>query len=185
MPFNQVPANHIGALEHQVDQPQYLLPQDIDSLPQQFLGSPQKTPVDGNIPNDVPARENSLGLWKYLNDDSPCLGDNIASNEKLFNITDFSPEWAYSTEHTKVCPFYVILKYHPCFTIVVYFHSNCSILMVMFTSSSDTCYQNHFFYYLSGTSPDRALLQCSEWMYIYNALYRKNCMHKPHELIYL
>ncbi|CAM0905908.1 unnamed protein product [Alopecurus aequalis] len=98
---NIVPANHVGALEHQGDQRQYLLPQDLDSLPQQFLSSSERTPVD-NIPNDVPGRENSLGLWKYLNDDSPCLGDNIVSNEKFFNITDFSPEWACSTEHTKI-----------------------------------------------------------------------------------
>ncbi|XP_047068881.1 calmodulin-binding transcription activator CBT [Lolium rigidum] len=99
---NNVPANHVGALDHQGDQPQYLLTQDLDSISQQFLNSSQKTLVDGNIPNDVPARENSLGLWKYLNDDSPCLGDNIVSNEKFFNITDFSPEWSYSTEHTKI-----------------------------------------------------------------------------------
>jgi len=39
---NNVPANHIGALDHQVDQPQYLLQEDLDSLPQQFLSSPQK-----------------------------------------------------------------------------------------------------------------------------------------------
>jgi hypothetical protein len=106
--LNQAPANHVGALDHQGDQPQYLLTQDLDSISQQFLNSSQKALVDGNIPNDVPARENSLGLWKYLNDDSPCLGDNIVSNEKFFNITDFSPEWSYSTEHTKVCHFYVV-----------------------------------------------------------------------------
>jgi hypothetical protein len=123
---NQVPANNVGALEHQGGQPQYLLTPDLDSLSQQFLSSSQETPVDDNIPSDVPARENSLGLWKYLNDDSPCLGDNIVSNEKLFNITDFSPEWACSTEHTKVCLFYVIL---PRF---VYCHSNCLVMMGMF-----------------------------------------------------
>lgn len=96
--------NHAGALEHQVDQSQYPLTSDLYSQSQQFATSLRKTPVDGDIPNDVPARENSLGLWKYLDDDSPCLGDNIVSNEKIFNITDFSPEWACSTEHTKVCP---------------------------------------------------------------------------------
>uniref|UniRef100_A0ACD5V1C6 Uncharacterized protein n=1 Tax=Avena sativa TaxID=4498 RepID=A0ACD5V1C6_AVESA len=100
--LNQIPANHVGALEHQGDQPQYLLTQDLDSLSQQFLSSSQKTPAESNIPNDVPARENSLGLWKYLDDDSPCLGDNIVNNEKLFKITDFSPEWSCSTENAKI-----------------------------------------------------------------------------------
>ena len=99
---NNVHANHAGALEHQVDQSQYPLTSDLDSQSQQFATSLRKTPVDGDIPNDVPARENSLGLWKYLDDDSPCLGDNIVSNGKIFNITDFSPEWACSTEHTKI-----------------------------------------------------------------------------------
>lgn len=99
---NNVNANHAGALEHQLDQSQYPLTSDLDSQSQQFAISLRKTPVDSDIPNDVPARENSLGLWKYLDDDSPCLGDNIVSNEKIFNITDFSPEWACSTEHTKI-----------------------------------------------------------------------------------
>lgn len=101
-PTNHVPANHVGALKHQGDQLQYLVTLDVDSQSERFVNTLERTPVDSNIPSDVPARENSLGLWKYLDDDSPCLGDNIVSNERLFNITDFSPEWALSTEHTKI-----------------------------------------------------------------------------------
>ena len=136
--------NHAGALEHQVDQSQYPLTSDLDSQSQQFATSLRRTPVDGDIPNDVPARENSLGLWKYLDDDSPCLGDNIVSNGKIFNITDFSPEWACSTEHTKVYPFHVLLNYHSCFTVFVHGHSisNCSVRWKCSTMSSpDTSYE--------------------------------------------
>lgn len=69
-----------------------------------------KTPVSDNMPNDVPARQNSLGLWKYLDDDIS-LDDNPSSGilpteqvtgEIPFQITEISSEWAYCTEDTKV-----------------------------------------------------------------------------------
>ncbi|KAB8105443.1 hypothetical protein EE612_039305 [Oryza sativa] len=111
--LNQVNANHFGALKHQGDQTQSLLASDVDSQSDQFISSSVKSPMDGNtsIPNEVPARQNSLGLWKYLDDDSPGLGDNPSSvpqsfcpvtNERLLEINEISPEWAYSTETTKV-----------------------------------------------------------------------------------
>ncbi|XP_062186861.1 calmodulin-binding transcription activator CBT-like [Phragmites australis] len=109
---NQVSESYFGALKHQADQSPSLLTSDLDSQSKHLASSLLKTPVDGgNIPNDVPPRQNSLGLWKYLNDDIPCLGDNPSSailttqpvtNERLFHITEISPEWAYCTEDTKV-----------------------------------------------------------------------------------
>ncbi|KAL5197132.1 hypothetical protein ABZP36_000644 [Zizania latifolia] len=110
---NQVTADYFGALKHQGDQTQSLVTSDVDSQSDQFISSLVKTPMDGkvSVPNDMPARQNSLGLWKYLDDDSPCLGDNPrtvtesfhpVTSQRIFNITDISPEWAYSTESTKV-----------------------------------------------------------------------------------
>lgn len=135
--LNQVNANHFGALKHQGDQTQSLLASDVDSQSDQFISSSVKSPMDGNtsIPNEVPARQNSLGLWKYLDDDSPGLGDNPSSvpqsfcpvtNERLLEINEISPEWAYSTETTKVV--LLISSKLPCCLVLVSF-LKCSILM--------------------------------------------------------
>ncbi|KAL5197714.1 hypothetical protein ABZP36_001226 [Zizania latifolia] len=110
---NQVTADYFGALKYQGDQTQSVLTSDVDIQSEPFISSLVKTPMDGklSVPNDMPARQNSLGLWKYLDDDNPCLGDNPSSitqslhpvtSERIFNITEISPEWAYSTESTKV-----------------------------------------------------------------------------------
>ncbi|XP_006658566.1 calmodulin-binding transcription activator CBT [Oryza brachyantha] len=110
--LNQVNEDHFGALKHQGDQTQSLLMSDVDSQSDQFTRSLVKSPMDGKVPvpNDVPARQNSLGLWKYLDDESTGLGDNPSLvtqsfrpvTNGLFKITEISPEWAYSTETTKV-----------------------------------------------------------------------------------
>ncbi|XP_062190672.1 calmodulin-binding transcription activator CBT-like [Phragmites australis] len=118
--LNQVSESYFGALKQQANHSPSLLTSDPDSQSKQLANSLVKTPVDCNTPNDVPARQNSFGLWKYLNDDISCIGDNPSSsilttqqvtNERIFHITDISPEWAYCTEDTKVL-------------VVGYFHEN-------------------------------------------------------------
>ncbi|KAL6639293.1 hypothetical protein ACP70R_023023 [Stipagrostis hirtigluma subsp. patula] len=110
--LNQASASYFAALEHQANQSPSLLTSDLDSQSKQHASPLVKTPVDGNNTDDVPARQNSFGQWKkYLEDDSPCLGDNpsspmltsrLVTNERLFHITEISPEWAYCTQDTKV-----------------------------------------------------------------------------------
>ncbi|XP_020084466.1 calmodulin-binding transcription activator 5 isoform X3 [Ananas comosus] len=80
------------------------------------------TSTPDNITNDVFLSQNSLGRWNYLNDDinllddlqleplrseanklATCtLMDQSSNQQPIFNITDVSPGWAYSTEETKV-----------------------------------------------------------------------------------
>lgn len=80
------------------------------------------TSTPDNITNDVFLSQNSLGRWNYMNDDANLLDDlqleplrseankpatctlmDQSSNQQpIFNITDVSPGWAYSTEETKV-----------------------------------------------------------------------------------
>ncbi|TVU39074.1 hypothetical protein EJB05_12477 [Eragrostis curvula] len=108
--LNQVSENYFGAPKHHANQSPFLFTSDLDSQSKQVASSLVKTQPNGSIPHDVPARQNSLGLWKYFEDDVTCLGDNPSStmptrpvtNERIFNITEISPEWAYSTENTKV-----------------------------------------------------------------------------------
>ncbi|CAN6168130.1 unnamed protein product [Urochloa humidicola] len=115
--LNQVSENYYGALKHQVNQTPSVLASDLDSQSKPLANSLTRTPVDGS---DVPARQNSLGLWKYLDDDMTCLGDNPisaipttrpVSDEIPFHIIEISSEWAYCTEDTKVL-------------VVGYFHDN-------------------------------------------------------------
>lgn len=110
--LNQVTGSYFGAPKHHANQSPFLLASDLDSQSKQLASSLAKTPPNGNIPNDVPARQNSLGLWKYFEDDITVLGDNPSSTiptsqpvttERIFHITEISPEWAYCTENTKVC----------------------------------------------------------------------------------
>ncbi|KAL6862149.1 hypothetical protein ACP4OV_016798 [Aristida adscensionis] len=113
--LNQVYTTYFGALKHQETQSPSLKSTQVtsnrDSQSKQPASSFEKTLMDGNIPNDAPARQNSLGLWKYLDDDISSLGVNPSStllttqpmtNKNLFHITEISPEWAYCTEDTKV-----------------------------------------------------------------------------------
>uniref|UniRef100_A0A0D9WYY6 CG-1 domain-containing protein n=1 Tax=Leersia perrieri TaxID=77586 RepID=A0A0D9WYY6_9ORYZ len=106
--LNQVTADHFKALKNQGDQTHSLFTSNVDFQSDQFISSLVKSSMDGKVsdPNDVPARQNSLGLWKYLDDDNPGLEDNPGSvtqtNKTLFKITEISPECAYSTETTKV-----------------------------------------------------------------------------------
>lgn len=110
--LNQVPESYFGSLKHQANHCPSLLTPDLDSQSKQFANSLMKAPVYDNMPNDVPARQNSLGLWKYLDDDTS-LEDNRSSGilpteqvtgERPFHITEISSEWAYCTEDTKVTP---------------------------------------------------------------------------------
>ncbi|CAL5072663.1 unnamed protein product [Urochloa decumbens] len=118
--LNQVSESYYGALKHQVNQTPSILASDLDSQSKPLANSLMRTPVDGNMLSDVPARQNSLGLWKYLDDDITCLGDNPisaipttrpVSDEIPFHIIEMSSEWAYCTEDTKVL-------------VVGYFHDN-------------------------------------------------------------
>ena len=109
--LNQVSESYYGALKHQVNQSPSLLTSDLDSQSKPLANSIMKTPVDGNMPSDVPTRQNSLGLWKYLDDDISCLMNNPSSavpitrsviDEMPFHIIEISSEWAYCTDDTKV-----------------------------------------------------------------------------------
>lgn len=109
---NQASESYFGSLKHQANNSPSLLTSDLDSQSKQHANSLMKAPVYGNMPNDVPARQNSLGLWKYLDDDIS-LGNNPSSgilpteqvtDERPFHITEISSEWAYCTEDTKVPP---------------------------------------------------------------------------------
>jgi hypothetical protein len=109
--LNQVSESYYGALKHQVNQSPSLLTSDLDSQSKPHANSIIKTLVDGNMPSDVPARQNSLGLWKYLDDDITCLVNNPSSaipitrpviDEMPFHIIEISSEWAYCTDDTKV-----------------------------------------------------------------------------------
>ncbi|CAN6199044.1 unnamed protein product [Urochloa humidicola] len=115
--LNQVTESYYGALEHQVNQTPSVLASDLDTQSKPLANSLMRTPVDGS---DVPARQNSLGLWKYLDDDMACLRDNPisaipttrpVSDEIPFHIIEISSEWAYCTQDTKVL-------------VVGYFHDN-------------------------------------------------------------
>nr|CAB3457979.1 unnamed protein product [Digitaria exilis] len=117
--LNQVSESYYGALNHQVNQSPNLLTSDLNSQSKAPASSLIRTPMDGNMPTDVPARQNSLGLWKYLDADIACLGDNTSPvltsrpviDEIPFHIIEISSEWAYCTEDTKVL-------------VVGYFHEN-------------------------------------------------------------
>lgn len=108
--LNQVSESYYGALNHQVNQSPNLLTSDLNSQSKAPASSLIRTPMDGNMPTDVPARQNSLGLWKYLDADIACLGDNTSPvltsrpviDEIPFHIIEISSEWAYCTEDTKV-----------------------------------------------------------------------------------
>ena len=120
--LNQVSESYYGALKHQVNQSPSLSTSDLDSQSKPHANSIMKTPVDSNMPSDVPARQNSLGLWKSLDDDITCLVNNPSSaipitrpviDEKPFHIIEISSEWAYCTDDTKVFPpFHPILSFH-------------------------------------------------------------------------
>ena len=124
--LNQVSESYYGALKHQVNQSPSLLTSDLDSQSKPLANSIMKTPVDGNMPSDVPTRQNSLGLWKYLDDDISCLMNNPSSavpitrsviDEMPFHIIEISSEWAYCTDDTKVFfffSFHPILSFHAC-----------------------------------------------------------------------
>lgn len=108
--LSQVSESYFGSLKDQANHAPSLLTSDLDSQSKQHTNSLMKTPVSDNMPNDVPARQNSLGLWKYLDDDIS-LDDNPSSGilpteqvtgEIPFQITEISSEWAYCTEDTKV-----------------------------------------------------------------------------------
>ncbi|XP_039792449.1 calmodulin-binding transcription activator CBT-like [Panicum virgatum] len=109
--LNQVSESYYGALKHQVNQSPSLSTSDLDSQSKPHANSIMKTPVDSYMPSDVPARQNSLGLWKSLDDDITCLVNNPSSaipitrpviDEKPFHIIEISSEWAYCTDDTKV-----------------------------------------------------------------------------------
>ncbi|PWZ15146.1 Calmodulin-binding transcription activator 6 [Zea mays] len=110
--LSQVSESYFGSLKDQANHAPSLLTSDLDSQSKQHTNSLMKTPVSDNMPNDVPARQNSLGLWKYLDDDIS-LDDNPSSGilpteqvtgEIPFQITEISSEWAYCTEDTKNYP---------------------------------------------------------------------------------
>lgn len=109
--LNQVTGSYFGGPKHHANQSPFLLTSDLDYQSKQLGSSLVKTLPNGNIPNDMPARQNSLGLWKYFEDDITVLGDKPSSTiptsqsvttERIFHITEISPEWAYCTENTKV-----------------------------------------------------------------------------------
>ncbi|XP_066397760.1 calmodulin-binding transcription activator CBT-like [Miscanthus floridulus] len=116
---NQASESYFGSLKHQAINSPSLLTSDLDSQSKQHANSLMKAPVYVNMPNDVPARQNSLGLWKYLDDDislennpsSGILPTEQVTEERPFHITEISSEWAYCTEDTKVL-------------VVGYFHEN-------------------------------------------------------------
>ncbi|GJN32335.1 hypothetical protein PR202_gb20835 [Eleusine coracana subsp. coracana] len=131
--LNQVTEGYFGVPKHHANQSPFLLTSDLDSQSKQLASSLVKTPPNGNIPNDVPARQNSLGLWKYFEDDSPLLGDNQSSaiptsqpmtNDRIFRITEISPEWAYCTENTKVL---VVGHFHEQYRNVTVTNLHCVI----------------------------------------------------------
>ncbi|GJN07407.1 hypothetical protein PR202_ga25236 [Eleusine coracana subsp. coracana] len=131
--LNQVTESYFGVPKHHANQSPFLLTSDLDSQSKQLASSLVKTPPNGNIPNDVPARQNSLGLWKYFEDDSLLLGDNRSSaiptsqpmtNERIFHITEISPEWAYCTENTKVL---VVGHFHEQYRNVTLTNLHCVI----------------------------------------------------------
>lgn len=108
--LSQVSESYFGSLKDQANHAPSLLTSDLDLQSKQHTNSLMKAPVSDNMPNDVPARQNSLGLWKYLDDDIS-LDDNPSSGilpteqvtgEIPFQITEISSEWAYCTEDTKV-----------------------------------------------------------------------------------
>lgn len=134
--LNQVSESYYGALKQQVNQSPSLLTSDLNSQSKPSPSSLMKTPMDGNMPTDVPARQNSLGLWKYLDDDIACLGDNPSSailtsrpviDEIPFHIIEISSEWAYCTEDTKVFFLLSPRTEFPCFHVFPLF--NCSVFM--------------------------------------------------------
>lgn len=150
--LSQVSESYFGSLKDQANHAPSLLTSDLDSQSKQHTNSLMKAPVSDNMPNDVPARQNSLGLWKYLDDDIS-LDDNPSSGilpteqvtgEIPFQITEISSEWAYCTEDTKVKPpppFPSYTKF-PCFFI---FSSavQFSWEMLYFTFSSVKNYPNN------------------------------------------
>ncbi|WVZ65971.1 hypothetical protein U9M48_015251 [Paspalum notatum var. saurae] len=126
--LNQVSESYFGPLKQQATQSPSLLTSNLDPQSKQLM----KAPVD-----DVPARQNSLGLWKYLDDDNTCLEDNPSSvipptepvtDERPFHITEISSEWAYCKEDTKVL-------------LVGYFHENYRHLAAtnLYCVIGDTC----------------------------------------------
>jgi calmodulin-binding transcription activator len=93
--LNQVTESYFGAQKHHENQSPFLLTSDLNS--------------QSNDNDNVPARQNSLGMWKYFEDGITCLEENPSSviptspvTAEIFHINEISPEWAYCTENTKV-----------------------------------------------------------------------------------
>jgi hypothetical protein len=146
--LNQVSESYYRSLKHQANQSPSILTSDLDSQSKALANSLMGTPVNGNMPSDVPARQNSLGLWKYLDDDITCLGDKPSSaipttrpvsDEMPFHIIEISSEWAYCTEDTKVTPLPSSSNTEfPCFLVL--FPSSAAQFLLNFFYFTVMCY---------------------------------------------
>jgi hypothetical protein len=145
---------------------------NLNQVTESYFGAPNgslvKTPPNGNVPNDVPAGQNSLGLWKYFEDGITCLGENPISaihtsqpvTNEIFHITEISAEWAYCTENTKVFFSFDSTEF-PCFSFTVLDH--CVLLVNLLVSPlSIADYSNHCFV---NNLQDHFITECTESMY--------------------
>jgi hypothetical protein len=115
--LNQVTESYFGAQKHHENQSPFLLTSDLNSQSKQLASSLVEAPPNDN----VPARQNSLGMWKYFEDGITCLEGNPSSaiptsppvTTEIFHINEISPEWAYCRENTKVFfSFNPLLNFH-------------------------------------------------------------------------
>lgn len=100
--------------------------------------------INFNIPNDVVPLQSQDSFGKWINymiatdspgsvDDpslepatlagyqsfpSPNLDNKLSAEEQIFNITDVSPAWAFSSEETKVLLLYSNLVLLTCYNII-------------------------------------------------------------------